>query len=158
MVRQAKAIAPTTTKPPSESALASLLGDAYQAFRALVEPGDGAVGEWRRYSKRSPWVMRVSQGKRPLFYARPDFGAVEVTVLLGGRAVEAALAGQVSKRLHAAIRKARVFPEGRPVCVIVKKMEDLAKVEELVAVKLQATGKSAKGESPARGGQTRGRS
>jgi len=83
-------------------------------------------------------------GKRPLFYARPDTGAVRVTLLLGGRAVEAALAGQVSRRLHAAIRDARVFPEGRPVAVVVKKMKDLDKVEELLAVKLGATGKSAR--------------
>jgi hypothetical protein len=70
-----------------------------------------------------------------------------VTVLLGGPAVEAALAGQVSRRLHASIRKARAYPEGRPVSVTVKKVEDLAQVEELVAVKLRASARSGKAKA-----------
>lgn len=84
-------------------------------------------------------MLRVSRGNRPLLYAQPDSGAFKVTVLLGARAVEAALSGQVSRRLHASIRKARAYPEGRPVSVIVKRVDDLARVEELVAVKLAAS-------------------
>jgi hypothetical protein len=155
VVRQAKAITPTAG-PPSDSELAKLLGDAYEAFQALASRGGGVVSEWRRYTKQSPWVLKVSHGKRSLFYARPDTGAVRVTVLLGGRAVEAALAGQVSKRLHASIRKARAYPEGRPVGVVVKRMQDLSKVEELIAVKLQTTGRPTRGTSRARGRPTTG--
>jgi hypothetical protein len=144
MVPRAKAAPADATSPPSESEMAAVLGDAYPAFQALVSRGGAGTAEWRRYGKQSPWVLKVSQGKRTLFYARPDTGGLKVTVLLGGRAVEAALAGQVSKRLHASIRKAKVFPEGRPVSVVVKKRSDLAKVEELVTVKLAATARSGK--------------
>ena len=73
MVRKTKPIAETTAKPPSTRELASLLGNAYEAFRALAD---------------------------------------------------------------------RVYPEGRPVSVTVRQLKDLAKVEELVAVKLSATGRS----------------
>lgn len=152
----AKAAATDVTRPPSESEMAAALGDAYPAFRALADRGGDGTAEWRRYGKQSPWVLKVSQGKRTLFYARPDSGGLKVTVLLGGRAVEAALAGRVSKRLHASIRKARVFPEGRPVSVVIKKRSDLAKVEELVAVKLEATARSGSAQPRARGGRTRG--
>lgn len=151
MVRPAKATTSMPTSPPSESELARLLGDAHEAFQALLARGDGAIGEWRQYTRRSPWVLRFSLGKRVLFYVQPDVGVLRVTVLLGGRAVEAALAGQVSKRLQASIRKARVYPEGRPVSVLVKSTKDLAKVEELVAVKLQASARSG-GEASPRGG------
>jgi hypothetical protein len=136
--------------------MAAVLGDAYPPFQALVSRGGAAVAEWRRSSKQSPWLLKVSQGKRTLFYARPDSGALKVTVLLGGRAVEAALTGQVSKRLHASIREARVFPEGRPVSVWIKRPEDVAKVEELITVKLEATARSGKSASRPRGGRTRG--
>jgi uncharacterized protein DUF3788 len=141
MPRPRQVTTPDTSRPPSEREMAAALGDARPAFRALVRR-DGAIGEWRRYSKQSPWVLRVSMGKRTLFYARPDSGTVKVTVLLGGRAVEAALAGRVSKRLHASIRNARAFPEGRPVSVRIKTAKDVAKVEELIAVKLEATARS----------------
>ena len=134
-----------------------MLGPAHPAFQALLARRAKTTAEWRRYSNKSPWLLKVSQGKRTLFYARPDSGKLKVTVLLGGRAVEAALAGQVSKQLHGAIREAKVFPEGRPVSVWIKRPADLAKVEQLISVKLAATARSAKAKSPPQGGRTRGK-
>jgi hypothetical protein len=68
--------------------------------------------------------------------------AFEATVVLGERAAQAALAGRVSKNLHASIRAAKPYVEGRPVRVIVRTRADLAGVEELVAVKLNPTGET----------------
>ncbi len=149
--------APTTvpTHPPSDSELKAVLGEAYSAFQALVDRAGPGAGEWRRYTKNSPWVLKVTQGKRSLFYARADSGHLLVTVLLGGRAVEAALAGQVSKRLHESIRKAKVYPEGRPVSVVIKRPSDLGKVEELIAAKVAVTARPAKRKVGPRGGRTR---
>jgi hypothetical protein len=124
--------------PPSESDLQAVLGAAYPAFRSLVTRG-GAAAEWKRYTRNSPWVLKVADRKRSLFYARPDGGHLSVTVLLGGRAVEAALAGGVSEGLHESIRNAKAYPEGRPVTVVVRSASDLASVEELIAVKLATT-------------------
>ena len=156
MARQVKPATADAASPPSESEMVAVLGDAYPAFQALVSRGGKGTAEWRQYSRQSPWGTGVSQGKRALFYARPDTGGLKVTVLLGRRAVEAALAGRVSKRLHASIRTAKVFPEGRPVSVVVKRRSDLAKVEELVTVKLEATARSARSKPRLRGGRTRG--
>jgi hypothetical protein len=122
--------------------MALLLGGIYPAFQALVRQGGQTVAEWRRYSAKTPWVLKVSERQRSLFYARPDGGALQVTVLLGNRAVEAALAGGVSKRLHPAIRAAKAYPEGRPVTLWIKRPEDLAKVEQLIAVKRQAAARA----------------
>jgi hypothetical protein len=133
--------------------MASVLGEAYPAFQALVSRAGAGAAEWRRYNKNSPWVLKVTQGKRSLFYARPDAGHLMVTVLLGGRAVEAALAGRVARRLHGSIRKAKVFPEGRPVVVVVRKPSDIAGVEELIAVKLEATARQGKAKSTPRDGR-----
>jgi hypothetical protein len=156
MVSRAKTATADATRPPSEAEMAAVLGDMSPAFRALLSRGGEGTAEWRRYSKQSPWVLRVSQGKRPLFYARPDSGCLKITVLLGGRAVDAALAGRVSKRLQASIRRAKVFPEGRPVSILVKKPSDLAKVEALVALKLEASARSGRSRPGARGGRARG--
>jgi hypothetical protein len=60
-----------------------------------------------------------------------------VTVVLGQRATVAALAGRVRPELHATIRSARPYVEGRPVRVVVTSKKDLVGVEELVAVKLR---------------------
>lgn len=125
----------TTSKPPTHAELADLLGRAHAAYEALTDR-PGATAEWKRYSKEGPWALKVSAGKRTLFYVKPDRGSFEVTVLLGERATRAALGGRVSKGLHASIQGARAYAEGRPVRVAVKSTRDLAGVRELIDVKL----------------------
>jgi hypothetical protein len=107
----------TPEHPPTDGELVTLLGPAHAALEALVTHAPGRTSEWRKYTKRSPWVLRVSQGRKPVMYVQPEAGALKATVLLGPRAVEAALSGRVSKPLQPAIRAAKVYPEGRPVSV-----------------------------------------
>jgi hypothetical protein len=139
-VRKAKADSPGASRPPSTRELMTLLGRSYAAFLALTQRGSAFTCEWKRYSKKSPWALKVSQGDRTLLYATPMADAFEATVVLGERAAQAALAGRVSKTLHASIRAANPYVEGRPVRVMVKDQADVAGVEELVAVKLNPTG------------------
>ncbi len=98
--------------------------------------------EWRRYGKKSPWVLKVREGDRALFYITPMDGQFEVTVVLGERAVKAALAGRVREALHASIRSAKPYVEGRSIRVVVVGEADLAVVKELVEVKLKPAGAS----------------
>jgi hypothetical protein len=56
---------------------------------------------------------------------------------IGRAAVAAALAGRVGKKLHASIREAKAYVEGRPVRVLVRTKADVQAVEDLVAVKLK---------------------
>lgn len=58
-------------------------------------------------------------------------------MVLGQRATDAALGGRVRPELHATIRSAKPYVEGRPVKVVVSSKEDLVEIEELVAVKLK---------------------
>ncbi|HKZ33112.1 MAG TPA: DUF3788 family protein [Vicinamibacteria bacterium] len=125
---------------PRDADLAKLLGRSHSAFHQLADRADGSTAEWKRYGKDSPWVLKISQAKRTLYYLQPERGGFKVTVVLGARATQAALAGQVSKRLHAGIRAARAYAEGRPVCVVVKGLADVADVEELLAAKLRPAG------------------
>ena len=106
-----KVTAAKDAKPPSASDVATLLGKSHAQFQVLTGR-PGAVCEWRRYSKTAPWVVKVRDGDRTLFYIAPKPGHFEVTVVLGERAVEAALAGRVGKKLHASIREAK--PRGVP--------------------------------------------
>ena len=124
-------------KAPSADELVGLLGKSKSAFLALTHDRAGPTCEWKRYSKKSPWVMKVSEGDRTLFYVTPQANQFEVTVVLGQRAAQAALAGEVREGLHAAIRSAKPYVEGRPVRVVIAGKADLAGVAELVAVKLK---------------------
>ena len=143
---------------PSAHELASLLGKSGGAFQVLAHGRAGATCEWKRYSKNAPWVVKVSEGERTLYYLTPQADQFEVTVVLGERATEAALAGRVRAELHTAIRSAKPYVEGRPVRVVVTSNAELAGVAELVAVKLKPEVASTAGvpSKVARRGRTRG--
>jgi hypothetical protein len=138
-VTKAKPVPLDVTRPPTTRELNALLGESYAAFKELTQRGSAVTREWKRYSKKSPWVLKVSQGDRTLFYATPKVGSFEATVVLGERATEAALNGRVSKKLHSSIRAAKTYVEGRLVRVVVTDQADLASVEQFVAVKLNPT-------------------
>ena len=139
-MKKARPKNPSPEGAPRDADLAKLLGKSHTAFRKLADRADGSTAEWKRYGRESPWVLKVGQAKRTLYYLQPERGGFRVTVVLGARATEAALAGQVSKRLHASIRAAKPYVEGRPVSVVVRRMSDVADVEELLAVKLRPAG------------------
>lgn len=121
---------------PPQAELRDLLGRCYAVFERVTHPSAGVSGEWRSYKKGAPPVLKVVDGKRTLYYVRPDKGAVHVSFLLGRRACEAALAGQAPRRLHAVIREAKQFPEGRAVRLELHRLADVADVRALLAVKL----------------------
>ena len=135
-MKKTKADSTLDDEPPSARELAALLGASHAAFIALTRRKSGRTSEWKRYSKTGPWTVKVSRGDRTLFYATPKPGAFEATGVLGERAAQVALGGRVSKSLHASIRAARPYAEGRPVRILVRDERDLAGVEELIAVKL----------------------
>lgn len=130
-------------KAPSADELIGLLGKARSAFLTLTRDRAGAICEWKRYGRMSPWVLKVSEGGRTSFYVTPQADQFEVTVVLGERAAQAALAGRVREGLHAAIRSAKPYVEGRPVRVVVTGEAALADVAELLAVKAARRGRSA---------------
>jgi hypothetical protein len=136
MVKKAKIAAAVEAGPPAPSQLRKMLGGAHGAYEALKSMHAGSTCEWKRYARKAPWALKVSRGERTLFYVKPGAGSFEVTVVLGPRATEAALAGRVSPSLHASIRAARVYAEGRPVRLVVRSEADLVVVGQMVAVKL----------------------
>ena len=121
---------------PPDAELRALLGRCYRVFDRVAHPSPGASSEWRCYKKGTPPILKVIDGKRTLYYLRPDRGSVHVTFLLGRAACEAALAGQVRRRLQAVIRSAQQYPEGRAVRLELRRLGDVADVEALLAVKL----------------------
>ena len=121
--------------PPGESERARLSAAAERAFRALASPYPGTWAEWKRYGAKSGWVLKVGIGKRTLLYLRPHAGQLTATVVLGDRAVAAALASRLPEGLKGAIRAARRYVEGRPIPVVVKGPREVGHVMRLLDAK-----------------------
>jgi len=133
----------TTTdlgRPPSDAQVRRLLGPALPAWEALLATEGNRRREWKRYSPKADWVIRLHQGKRTVLWARPVAGKLHVTVIVGEKAVAAGLAGALPQRLKTRLRSAKVYPEGRAVRLGLRSAAGVADVERLVALKLGRQG------------------
>ncbi|HSK52275.1 MAG TPA: DUF3788 family protein [Clostridia bacterium] len=126
------------TELPDENALVGSLGAARPAFDRLRGLRPGTTAEWRRYTKAGPWTLKVTEGKRTLYYLTPGVDEFHVTLILGERATAAALeADDVPAEQKQALREARPYAEGRGIRVVVGGDEDVATIERLLAIKLE---------------------
>jgi hypothetical protein len=139
MPRRRTKTAKSLVAGPSEGELRQLLGRRYRLFDRVAHPAPSAVGEWRCYRKGTPPILKVIDGRRTLYYARPDKSSVHVTFLITRRASEAALATRLPRHLRAALQSAQEFPEGRAVRLELHRLADVADVEALLAIKLAST-------------------
>ena len=128
---------PTTGEsPPSTTRVRRSLGQAVVAWDAFLDPAKKRTSEWKRYSPKYPWALRVFEGKRTVLWLVPGEGVLEVTVILGEKAVAAGLAGPLSQRLKNDLRKATPYPEGRLVRFRMKTPARVKDVECLVDLKV----------------------
>ena len=107
---------PDSSRPPDDEAMAAALGDAYLAYRGILEHSTGFISEWS-FSRNSGWMLKVRDRKKVLFYLIPlDCGfKISLTIreternhFLADPALDAANLAPVRE----AISGARKYPEG----------------------------------------------
>jgi hypothetical protein len=64
----------TKDGPPTDAEVRRLLGPAVAAWDALLDPARKRTWEWKRYSRKDPWSVRVNEGKRTVLWLVPEFG------------------------------------------------------------------------------------
>jgi hypothetical protein len=121
---------------PSALELRRLLGRRYALFERVARPRPGVTWEWRCYKKGMSPLLKVIDGKRTLYYVRPEAQSVRVSFLITRRAHDAALAGRLRPRVRGALRSAQEFPEGLAVRLELRRLAEAADVEALLAIKL----------------------
>ncbi len=128
------------TEKPTENELAGELGPAKAVWdQLLAELGEeyGLVTqEWKSYSAKAGWSLRLKRGKRNILYIAPCRGCFNVAFILGDRAIEAARHGKLPKNVLAKIDEGTRYPEGTAVRFSVKAARDIAGLKKLTAVKL----------------------
>ncbi len=122
--------------PPTDAQVRRALGPAVAAWDALLDPARKRTREWKRYSRKAPWALRVNEGKRTVLWLRPLEGELRVAVIVGEKRVATGLAGPLSKKLEADLRDAPRYPEGRAVRLRMKSAARVRDVERLVDLKL----------------------
>jgi hypothetical protein len=129
------------TTPPTEADVATALGRAKPVWDQLIaELGsryDVGVQEWKSYSPKAGWSLRLKRRGRTIVWMAPAAGSFQAIVILGDRAVADARQAGLSAKLLRLLDDAPRYPEGTGLRLVIKTERDLAAVRTLVAVKLR---------------------
>lgn len=124
---------------PEESDLAAALGEAKplwdRLLAELAERQGATAHEWKSYSTKHGWSLRVMRGKRTIVWLTPRQGSYGATFILGEKAVQAAVEQALSAKLLRLIEEAPRYPEGRGVRLSVRGARDVPGVMKLAAIK-----------------------
>lgn len=135
---------PAKTVPaPSRSELESALGASLPAWDAVSPALSQAFGPCETLwipAARLPFgkALALLHKKRVLLYLIPESPAFRVSIVLGEKAAEAALASEIAEPFKKAVREAPKYPEGRGVNLAACQIGDLPGIVQLVSFKLGA--------------------
>jgi hypothetical protein len=127
-----------TTRPTPEE-LHAALGSACSVWNQLVDwiaEHGAADQEWKSYSPKAGWALRLQRKKRNIVYLAPCDGCFRVAYILGDKAVAAARAANPSEKVLQLLDEATRYPEGTGVRILVKTSEDLDAVRQLALIKM----------------------
>jgi hypothetical protein len=127
-------------KPPTEPELTAALGAAKAVWDQILTRLDQDLGvdgrEWKCHSPKWGWSLRVKRKERTIIWFSPFDGRFEVSFILGDRAMCAARAIRLPKRVLDVMKSAPKYPEGTGIRLEVKSARDIAALMKLAAIKL----------------------
>jgi hypothetical protein len=128
------------SRPPRADELAEVLGDTAEPWddlrRRIASRFDPIVETWGFSSKSTGWGLRLKHGERAVLYLVPRDGYFLASFALGERAVAAAHASALPRRILKVIDDAPRYAEGRGVRLEVRTAGDVAGVEALAGIKM----------------------
>ncbi len=128
------------TKQPTGEELAAALGPVKsvwdQLLAGLAEEHGADIHEWKSYSEKWGWSLRVKRKGRTVVWLGPSKGAFTAAFILGDKALQAARETKLPQRVVAAIKSAKKYPEGTGVRLQIKSHTDIPSLRKLAAIKL----------------------
>ncbi|HEX2694740.1 MAG TPA: DUF3788 domain-containing protein [Acidobacteriota bacterium] len=126
-------------EPPDDDELGETLGPAKALWDGLTAglSEEFAIGapEWKSYSPKAGWTLRLFHKKRAIVYLSPARGWFLASFALGEKAVRAVLGMGLPASVVKAIEGAKKYAEGTAVRIEVKRPADVKVVRKLAAVK-----------------------
>jgi hypothetical protein len=124
---------------PNEQDLTGVLGARKLLWDKLLADLDSRVGtdarEWKSYSPKAGWALRVLRGSRAIVYLSPGTGGFLASFALGDRAGQAARRSGLPASIIRLIDGAKRYAEGTAVRLEVRTPADTRIVLRLASIK-----------------------
>lgn len=125
---------------PSDADLTAALGPAKAVWDRflgeLAEQSGVNLHEWKCHSPKWGWSLRVKRKARTIVWLSPCEGCFTVLFILGDKAMKAARASTLPKRIVGILDVAPKYPEGTGIRLDVKSSRDIGALKKLAAIKL----------------------
>lgn len=129
-----------STKKPTDAELTAALGPSRPVWDHLLADlaeQHGVTGhEWKSYSPKAGWSLRVTRKGRTVVWLGPGHHAFTVAFIIGDRAMRVVRESGWPQRIRAAIENAPKYPEGTGIRLQVKSSRDIAALMKLATIKL----------------------
>jgi len=128
------------SKIPSEKEVAKVLGaksKLWDSIRNHIEVKYGSTTpEWKFYSPKYGWSMKLLLKKRNLFFFGPREGFFLIAFIFGEKAVTAIQQSNLPNEIIEEIVNAKKYAEGRGLHIEVKKKKDVENIIKLLEIKI----------------------
>ena len=129
------------TAEPDDIKVVELLADKallWAEFKAFLKNNIGEVKEdWKFYSAKSGWIMKVLLGKRNLFFMKPGDSTFLIAFVFGDKAVAEVIKSSLPDGIKTELSEAKKYAEGRGLQVHVKTADEIEIVKKLVEIKVK---------------------
>jgi len=129
------------TTEPDERKVVELLDDKallWVNLKTFLTENIGSVKEeWKFYSAKSGWTMKVLLVKRNLFFMKPEESTFLIAYVFGDKAVNEVEKSNLPENIKTELTEAKKYMEGRGLRVYVKTNDDLEIVKKLVEIKVK---------------------
>jgi len=126
---------------PSAEEVSAALGPAASLWNDLLGGMAKNLGvatqEWKgTFAKKYGWSLQLKLKKRTIVHLSPRLGCFQVAFIFGDKALAAAKAAKLPKKIVQALAEAPRYPEGTGLRLMVNKAADLAPIHKLAEIKL----------------------
>jgi len=129
------------TEPPTDADLDQALGPAKAVWEQLIADLAAEHGvttwEWKSYSPKTGWALRLKRGKRTIVWLGPCKRSFRVLFILGEKAVSAARQSGLSASAVRMLDTAERYPEGTCIRFQIKGPRYIRTLKKLAEIKLQ---------------------
>ena len=94
--------------------------------------------EWKKFYKKSGWVLQLTRKKRTIFWLTPFDGYFCITFWFGDKAIAVVEKRDLSEEIIEALRSAKKYKIGRSIQINVRHSDDVENIKKLIEIKINS--------------------